>query len=74
MWDKFLTFIRRGEADVESNGDRSDPMGDCCADDVVDDGTGRGFTPVFGVALAPVGVTCCECGRNRGLGGGCADS
>ena len=73
MCERLFTFIRRGDADVESKGDRSDPIGDSWAEEDVE-GMDLGFDSVFGVALVAVGVGCCECGRKRGLGGGgCTD-
>jgi hypothetical protein len=48
--------MRCGDVDVESAGECRDRAGEGCA------------------ALMPAGtgVGCCECGRNRGLGGTCA--
>lgn len=67
IWDRLLTFIRLGDADDDSSGDCSEPIGDCCAEEVEEEGSGRG-----GAAWVPAGVDCCELGRNRGLGGGTA--
>lgn len=70
MCDRLLTLIRRGEEAAESSGDRSVVIGDCCADEGAEEGTGRGFEKVRGVVRAAAGVCCCDCGRKRGLGGG----
>jgi hypothetical protein len=62
MWDKLVTLIRRGDADVESAGERKDCAGEGWAAADPDGATDR--------AAVLDGVGCCDCGCTRGLGGG----
>lgn len=41
MWDRLFTLIRRGDADSGSNGDRKGFIGDCWAEDELDEGNWR---------------------------------
>jgi hypothetical protein len=62
MCDKLVTLIRRGDADVESTGERKDCAGEGWAATDPDEAAAR--------EVVPDGVGCCECGCTRGLGGG----
>jgi hypothetical protein len=70
MWDRLLTLIRCWDADV-ANGDRGAWLEDSGVDRDMAEGTVGGWAAALGVELVPAGVGCSECGRKRGLGGGC---
>jgi hypothetical protein len=57
-----VTLIRRGDADVESAGDRRDCAGEGWAAAGPDEAPGR--------EAVPDGVGCCDWGCTQGLGGG----
>jgi hypothetical protein len=62
MCDRLVTLIRRGDADVESAGERKDCAGEGWAAADPDEAACRD--------VVPDGVGCWECGCTRGLGGG----
>lgn len=64
MWAKLVTLIFRGDAVFDSVGERNGCAGEPWAGVDPDEGTVRG--------CGTEGVTCCDCGRKRGLAGGAA--